>query len=116
MNDTSTLVAQPGRSELMAALAPFQAPSLRLSVWQFTSTFIGFVVLNAAMYGLVGYSAWTVCIIALPAAGLLVRLFIIQHDCGHGSFFRSRRLNDVLGCFCSVFTFTPYAFWRRQHA
>jgi omega-6 fatty acid desaturase (delta-12 desaturase) len=112
----SALIEPTDRSELMAALAPFQVPSLRCSVGQFTSTFFGYAMLNAVMYGLVGYSAWLAWIIALPAAGFLVRLFIIQHDCGHGSFFRSRRLNDVLGCFCSVFTYTPYAFWRRQHA
>ena len=100
----------------MAALAPFQIPSLRVSVCQFTSTFIGYAVLNASMYGIVGYSIWIGCLVALLAAGFLVRLFIIQHDCGHGSFFRSHRLNDALGCFCSMFTFTPYAFWRRQHA
>ncbi len=62
-----------------------------------------------------GVSLWLTLGLALPAAELVVRLFIIQHDCGHGSFFRSRRLNDGLGRFCSAFTFTPYAFWRRQH-
>ena len=50
------------------------------------------------------------------AAGFLVRIFIIQHDCGHGSFFRSRRANDLIGMVCSLMTLTPYAFWRRQHA
>src|SRR5579872_5110225 len=99
MSDTRAPIGPPDRSELMAALAPFQVPCLRRSVWQFTSTFIGYAVSNIAMYGLVDYSAWIACIIALPAAGFLVRLFIIQHDCGHGSFFRSRGLNDVLGCF-----------------
>ncbi|MGH7095025.1 MAG: fatty acid desaturase family protein [Stellaceae bacterium] len=57
---------------------------------------------------------------ALPlsvlAAGFLVRIFIIQHDCGHGSFFKSRRANYLTGILCSLMTLTPYAFWRRQHA
>lgn len=52
----------------------------------------------------------------LPAAGLLVRLFIIQHDCGHGSLFTSRRANDWLGRVLGIFTFTPYEYWRLQHA
>ena len=52
---------------------------------------------------------------ALPTAGLLVRLFIIQHDCGHGSFFPSRRANDLLGLFLSLLTFTPYGFWAQAH-
>ena len=54
--------------------------------------------------------------LSLLAAGFLVRIFIIQHDCGHGSFFRSRRANNILGSICSLMTLTPYAFWRRQHA
>jgi omega-6 fatty acid desaturase (delta-12 desaturase) len=59
---------------------------------------------------------WVVPLLALPAAGLTVRTFIIQHDCGHGSFLPWRRANDVLGRLCGVLTLTPYAHWRRQHA
>jgi len=51
----------------------------------------------------------------IPAAGLLVRVFIVQHDCGHGAFFRSRAANDAVGIICSLLTFTPYANWRRGH-
>lgn len=116
MNDGDALAVLDDHHDLMVALAPLQTPLLRQSLWQVGSTFVGFVALNAAMYVLARHSAWMALTIALPAAGFLVRLFIIQHDCGHGSFFRSRRLNELLGCFCGVFTFTPYAFWRRQHA
>jgi omega-6 fatty acid desaturase (delta-12 desaturase) len=108
--------ASQQRSTHATALARFQAPSLKRSLWQFSSTFGGYLAFNAAAYVAAGHSAWITVMIALPAAGLLVRLFIIQHDCGHGSYFRSRRSNDWLGRFCSIFTFTPYAFWRRQHA
>ena len=104
------------RSAIMARIAPFQTPSLRHSLWQFGSTLLGYVAVNAIMYAVLGISIWLVLALAVLAAGFVVRLFIVQHDCGHGSFFRSRRLNDGLGRFCSVFTFTPYAFWRRQHA
>jgi omega-6 fatty acid desaturase (delta-12 desaturase) len=55
-------------------------------------------------------------LLAIPAGALLVRVFIVQHDCGHGSFFASRRANDLLGMVCSMITFTPYENWRRQHA
>lgn len=116
MSETAPCCAPPDRAALMAALAPFQAPSLRRSVWQVVSTFAGYLALNAAMYALAGHAVWIGLALAFPAAGLLVRIFIIQHDCGHGSFFRSRRMNDALGGVCSVFTVTPYAFWRRQHA
>jgi omega-6 fatty acid desaturase (delta-12 desaturase) len=59
---------------------------------------------------------WLTLLLAVPAAGLLVRLFIIQHDCGHGSFFRSRAANTFVGRALSVFTLTPYGSWRQGHA
>ena len=59
---------------------------------------------------------WTALLLAIPAAGFLVRLFMIQHDCGHGSFFRRRSANDWVGRVISVLTLTPYDFWRRSHA
>ncbi len=104
------------RRDMMAGLAPFQTPSFLRSSWQFASTFVLYLVVNAAMYAVTPVSAWLTVALALPAGGLVVRLFIVQHDCGHGAFFKSRRLNDLLGRFCSVVTYTPYAFWRRQHA
>lgn len=59
---------------------------------------------------------WVVrAMVTVPAAGLLVRLFIIQHDCGHGSFFSSRRVNDRVGGVLGFFTLAPYAYWRRTH-
>jgi omega-6 fatty acid desaturase (delta-12 desaturase) len=54
--------------------------------------------------------------LAVPTAGFLVRLFMIQHDCGHGAFFRTRRANDWVGRVIGVFTLTPYDYWRRTHA
>lgn len=55
-------------------------------------------------------------LLAVPAAGFLVRLFMIQHDCGHGAFFRHRLANDWVGRVIGVLTFTPYDFWKRAHA
>ena len=62
------------------------------------------------------YGYWITLLLAVPAAGFVVRLFMIQHDCGHGSFFRSRRLNDMLGRAIGVVTLTPYEHWRKAHA
>jgi omega-6 fatty acid desaturase (delta-12 desaturase) len=59
---------------------------------------------------------WLGLLIALPAAGFMLRLFLIQHDCGHGAFFRSKPANDWLGRILGVFTLTPYAYWRDTHA
>ena len=106
----------PDRRELLAAVALFQEPSLRRSLWQFTSTLAAYLALNAAMYAVLPISVWLCLALAVPAAGMVVRLFIVQHDCGHGSFAAARPLNDAIGRVCSVATFTPYAFWRRQHA
>jgi omega-6 fatty acid desaturase (delta-12 desaturase) len=62
----------------------------------------------------VGY--WLTLLLAVPTAGFLVRLFMIQHDCGHGSFFRWKLANDWIGRALGVLTFTPYDYWKRNHA
>jgi len=98
------------------ALAEFQTPTLSRSLLEAAMSFGGFVAVCAAMYLTIGISVWIAMPLALLAAGFLVRIFIIQHDCGHGSFFRSRQANRLLGWACSVFTLTPYAAWRRHHA
>jgi len=59
---------------------------------------------------------WPALLCALPAAFFIVRLFIIQHDCGHGSYFRSPRLNNAIGRAIGVVTTVPYSAWRRDHA
>jgi acyl-lipid omega-6 desaturase (Delta-12 desaturase) len=68
------------------------------------------------MYASLGLSYGITLALAVPAAGFVVRIFIIQHDCGHGAFFRSRRANAIIGTLCSLVTLAPYAHWRRQHA
>jgi omega-6 fatty acid desaturase (delta-12 desaturase) len=68
------------------------------------------------MWGALGSGYWVGLLLAVPAAGFLVRLFMIQHDCGHGSFFRRRLTNDWVGRVIGVLTLTPYDFWRHSHA
>jgi omega-6 fatty acid desaturase (delta-12 desaturase) len=105
------------RRTLLASLAPFQAPSTRRSITQLGITAAPYAALVAFMYYAYYYiSPWLSLPLALPAAGLVVRLFIIQHDCGHGAYFRSRWANETVGWLCSLTTFTPYALWRRHHA
>jgi len=58
---------------------------------------------------------WLTLLLSLPASAFLVRLFMIQHDCGHRSYFRSRRLNDLLGHAIGMLTLTPHGYWRRAH-
>ena len=102
--------------QTLVAARNFQAPILARSLGQLTTSFGGFFICCGAMYLTFAMPLWVMLPLAVPAAGFLVRIFIIQHDCGHGSFFRSRRANDLIGCLCSLMTLTPYAFWRRQHA
>jgi len=68
------------------------------------------------MYASLGVGYWLTLLLAVPAAFLLVRLFIIQHDCGHGAFFRSPRIADVVGSILGVLTLTPYHYWKKTHA
>ena len=103
-------------SDLLSGTKPFEAPILARSLGQVATSFGGFFITCAAAYVLLGVSVWTTPPLLLIAAGFLVRIFIIQHDCGHGSFLRSRRANNILGSICSLVTLTPYTFWRRQHA
>lgn len=102
--------------ELIAAIAPFQLPSRRTSLVQLITSMGGFIGICAVMYAMEP-AVWALTILLVPlAAGFLVRIFIIQHDCGHGAFFRSKRANDMVGFLCSLLTLAPYASWRRQHA
>ena len=107
-------------------LASFRIPIPAHSIGQIASSFGGLLATVVAMYAVAGVAladplgAWWAWIalaaLAVPAAGFTVRIFIIQHDCGHGAFFRSRRANAWLGSVCGLFTLTPFQMWRRQHA
>lgn len=88
----------------------------RRAVIQLTTTLIPLAALVAAMFALADTAYWATLLLAVPAAGLTVRAFIIQHDCGHGSFFSSRPLNDFVGRCMSLITVAPYGLWRREHA
>ena len=98
------------------ALARFQSPSLARSVAQLAGNALAYVALLWLMYASLAVSFWLTLALAVPAAGFVVRLFIIQHDCGHAAFFRARWANALTGWLCSLATYTPYASWRRQHA
>lgn len=99
-----------------AALAAYRAPSLKKSLWQLLSTFGLFLAGWVLMYWSLGVSYALTLLLAIPQAFLLIRLFIFQHDCGHGSFFTSRRLADVVGSTLGVLTLTPYHYWKKTHA
>ena len=99
-----------------ARLAAFRNPDTKKSVWQLTSTGLLFAAAWAAMYLSLGVGYWLTLLLAVPTAFLLVRLFIFQHDCGHGAFFRSSRAADIVGSIIGVLTLTPYHYWKKVHA
>jgi omega-6 fatty acid desaturase (delta-12 desaturase) len=98
------------------AVRKYQRPRLRASLWQIANSYGGLILVVGAMVATLGIGAWFTLLLAIPAAGFLVRIFIIQHDCGHGSFFRSRRANDAVGIVSGILTMTPYQYWRKTHA
>lgn len=99
-----------------ARLAPFRRPDTLRSVWQLVSTAVLLAAAWALMYFSLGVGYWLTLLLAVPAAFFLVRLFIVQHDCGHGSFFRSPRVADIVGSAIGVLTLTPYHYWKKAHA
>ena len=101
---------------LLRKLLAYQRPVAWKSWWQLANTFLPLIGIAVLMKLSLSHSYWITLGLAPLAAGLLVRVFIIQHDCGHGSFFRTRAMNDAIGTLCGVFTLTPYHNWRRQHA
>jgi len=94
----------------------FKQPSTRSAAIQLSTTLLPLLALIAAAIWLASISPALAFPLALPIGGLLVRCFIIQHDCGHGSFVASRLANTAIGRLMSLLTLTPYALWRRTHA
>jgi omega-6 fatty acid desaturase (delta-12 desaturase) len=109
-------LAEPDARHWGTLLAPYRESSPGRSLAELIVTVVPFVAFWLAMLLSLRYSYWLCLLLAVPASGFLVRLFMIQHDCGHGSFFRWRRANDWLGRMIGVLTLTPYGYWRRTHA
>jgi acyl-lipid omega-6 desaturase (Delta-12 desaturase) len=97
-------------------LVRYRAPSLARSIVELIITAGPLILLWSLMWVAIDLGYWFCLLLAVPAAGFLVRLFMIQHDCGHGAFFHRRSTNDWVGRVIGVLTLTPYDFWRRKHA
>ena len=106
----------PRFTDMRSAVKPYERAIVAASLFQFLSSVGLFVGGCALMYWSLRLSYFLTLLLAIPTGAMLVRIFIIQHDCGHGSFFAARWANDLVGSLCSVLTLTPYANWRRQHA
>lgn len=105
-------------SKIREMCQAFAKPHLGRAMWQLINTLPLFIALWALMAWSVVHDwhyLWTL-LFALPAAGLYVRTFIIQHDAGHGSFFGNKRANDNLGRCLGLITLFPYGYWKKTHA
>lgn len=106
----------PSPSEWKGIVAKYQHSSAWRASWQLLNTIVPYALLWYLMYLCLGVSIWLALPLAVLAGALLVRVFIIFHDCGHDSFFRSRLANDITGFCAGVLVLTPYYHWRWEHA
>jgi len=116
------LVTAPGSTsadisakEWAIRLAPYRTANFRRAIFDLAVTLLPFFGLIGVGVWLLSISYWLAPLVWVPAAFFLVRVFIIQHDCGHGSYFSSKRLNDLVGMGLSAFTVTPYHVWKQAH-
>lgn len=118
MDATSTPIASGAGNEKvwLQIVSKYRAPRTGRSVFELLVTIVPFAFFWAAAWASVHFGYWLGLILVIPAAGFLLRLFMLQHDCGHGSFFGRRRWDDWTGRALGILTLTPYDYWRRAHA
>ena len=105
-----------GKNAWQKIVAAYAKPDLPRSIWQTVNTLIPFFTLFYLSMRSVDISLWLTIPLSILTAGFMVRAFIIFHDCGHGSFFKSQRANDLMGMVTGILAFTPYYRWKHQHA
>jgi len=116
MESTVALEKETSSEGWREIVRKYQRPSLSRAVWQLVNSVGGYLAVWGLMFWSLSVSLWLTAALTILAGGLLVRIFIIFHDCGHGSFFKTRTANDVTGFLTGVLTFTPYSLWRKEHA
>ena len=115
---TTNVAARGGKqsADWRSVVARYQRPDVGRAVFQLVSTLALLATGFYLMYRSLALPYWVTLLLAVPVAGLLVRTFIIMHDCAHGSFIPHRRINDAIGYVTGVLTLTPFGQWRRDHA
>lgn len=104
------------RSDWRSIINRYAGPDVRVSLWQVASTLFLLVAGLIFAHWLMEPAPWAAALLVLPLAGLLIRTFVIMHDCSHGSFLPWPKVNDGIGFITGVLTFTPFQQWRREHA
>ncbi len=116
MQEKSDELAPRDARDWVQILAKYREPSTGRSVWELIATLVPFVALWALAWISLSVSYWLAFALAVLNGGFLVRIFAIQHDCGHSSYFRSRTVGDWVGRALGVLTLTPYDVWRKAHS
>jgi acyl-lipid omega-6 desaturase (Delta-12 desaturase) len=106
----------PNPSPWREVLAPFAAPCLRRGLLSVATSALPYVALCVAMYLTLSVSPLLTLALAIPAAGFLVRVFVVFHDCAHGSLLPSKRANNMIGSVLGLFVLSPFRRWRHDHA
>jgi acyl-lipid omega-6 desaturase (Delta-12 desaturase) len=106
----------PHRAAWHDTLAVYARPSFRRGLLQIATSAVPYVALCVAMYVTLGISRVATIALAIPAAGFLVRVFVVFHDCAHGSLFPSKRANARVGTVLGLFVLSPFRRWRHDHA
>ncbi len=99
-----------------AVVSKYNQPDVKKSIWQIVNSLGPYMIMWALMYLMLDISYWITLGLSVIASGFLVRIFIIFHDCGHGSFFKSARANRVVGTILGSFVFTPHEYWHKSHS
>ena len=97
-------------------LSPYAQPCVKRGLLDLATSVVPYLALTAGMYALVDVSTLLVLALAVPAAGFLLRTFIVFHDCAHGSFFAGRTANKCVGVACALLVYQPFHSWRYEHA
>jgi acyl-lipid omega-6 desaturase (Delta-12 desaturase) len=97
-------------------VSPYQKSDVRKSIFQIITSVGAYILCFYLMFRSLEVSYWLTLALAFPTAGFAMRMFIIFHDAGHGSFFKSKKANDWIGRITGVLLFTPYYYWRHSHA
>lgn len=102
-------------SDWITVISRYNRPYKLKSWWQIINSVGPYIILWAVMVKTIEISYWLTLVLAVPAAGFMVRIFIIFHDCGHGSFFKSQKMNKIIGIITGLIVFTPHHKWHHDH-
>jgi omega-6 fatty acid desaturase (delta-12 desaturase) len=113
--NTSREEQESSNAEWMDIIRRYNKPDALRSWWQIINSVGPYIILWVLMIKSLEISYWLTLLLSVFAAGFMVRIFIIFHDCGHGSFFKSKRLNKIIGIITGLIVFTPYHKWHKDH-